>query len=310
MSRAGVAPRRLLVVGGCSGLVGRALLAEFRSDWQIRVFHRTPDHSEAAVGVEAVPGDVGTTTDWSPLLAGVDTVVNVAWYRQARALRFRRLATGLRSLIRAADAAHVRRFVHISVPAAPERLEQELPYLAEKRSVDRALAESGLDYVVLRPTMLFGPHDRLATVMLRTMARYHRFPMFGNGEYHVAPIAVRDLARAVRLEGERGGRRTLDLGGPERFAYRALTDRMFAALGRAPRYFALSPANSLRLAGLLEALGSSLLYAYEVEWLLSDRLGLPAYTGLDRAAEPIGPFLDQEAARLLGRPLPATAQRA
>ena len=76
---------------------------------------------------------------------------------------------------------------------------------------------------------------------------------------------------------------------------------MFLAMGRPPRYLRLSARNGVRLARLLETLGSSLLYAYEVEWLVSDRLGVPPYEGLDRPLEPIEPFLDREAARLAHR---------
>jgi uncharacterized protein YbjT (DUF2867 family) len=130
------------------------------------------------------------------------------------------------------------------------------------------------------------------------MARYHRFPQFGDGEYHLSPVSTRDVARVLRIEGDRGGRRTVEVGGPRRWRYRDLTDRMFGALGLPPRYFRLSPANSVRLARLLETLGSSLLYAYEAEWLLSDMLGLPPYEGLGRPLETIEPFLDAEADRL------------
>ena len=288
---------RLLVVGGCGGLVGRAVLNEFRHDRGIRSVHRSPAAGEAEAGVEWVPGNVETLEDWTPYLEGVDTVLNLAWYRQARARRFVALRDGLLRLVRAAERANVRRFVHVSVPPAPAALEEHLPYLANKRVIDRAIGESSLSYVIVRPTMLFAPRDVLATVMLRTMARYHRFPLFGDGAYHLSPIAASDLARAIRIEGERGGRRTVDLGGPRRYRYRDLTDRMFAALGLPARYFRLSPRNSVRLAWLLESLGSSLLYEYEAIWLLSDMLGLPAYSGLDRPLEAIEPFLDLEAAR-------------
>ncbi len=292
--------RRILLVGGGSGFVGRALLSECRSDFRIRSLHRTASPEEAAAGVEWVPGDVASGPDWGRVLGGVDVVVTLAWYRAGPDRRFRRVAEGLTRLIAEADRRRVPRFVHVSVPEAPESLERDLPYLARKREVDRALEASGLDYVILRPTLLYGPRDKLLTVMLRTMERYHRFPMFGDGEYHVSPLAVEDFARVLRREADRGGRRVVSVGGPQRWVYRALTDRMFAALRRPPRYFRLSPAGSVRLARVLERLGSSRLYAYEVEWLLSDRLGLPAYEGLEPSLRPVEPFLDREGARLRG----------
>jgi len=298
MSGAAASPPRMLLVGGGGGLVGRSILEEFDADWRIRSLHRRPAASEAGrKRVEWIPGDAAAISDWAPLLEDVDLVLNVAWYRFGPDRRFAPLTHGLLQLIRAAEIAGVPRFVHISVPDAPRSIETGLPYMVRKREVDRALESSALDYVIVRPTMLFAPGDRLLTVMLRTIARYHRFPMFGDGEYHLSPLAASDLARILRKEAVRGGRRNLVAGGPERWRYRDLTDALFAALGRSPKYFHLTPRGSIRLARLMETVRSTLLYAYEVEWLLSDLLGPPSYAGLDRPLTTIGPFLRAEAAR-------------
>ena len=85
MSRSPGARPLLLVVGGCGGLVGRAVLEEFSRDHDIRSVHRHPVAREAEHGVEWVRGDAATVGDWTPLLAGVDTVLNLAWYRQSSA---------------------------------------------------------------------------------------------------------------------------------------------------------------------------------------------------------------------------------
>jgi uncharacterized protein YbjT (DUF2867 family) len=304
MSAASAGRPRLLVVGGCGGLVGRAILREFAGDHRLRSVHRHADPAERAAGVEFVAADVTTVGDWGPYLDDVDTVLTVAWYRQAPRPRFAALGAALERLITAAQDASVSRFVQLSVPDAPAELEQHLPYLSVRREVDASIAASGLDYVVVRPTMLFGPGDKLATVMLRTIHRYGRLPLFGDGRYHLSPLSTADLARVIRREAALGGRRTVTVGGPRRWEYRSLAERMFAALGRSPRFVRLSPRNSVRLARLLESVGSTLLYAYEVEWLLSDRLGIPAYEGLGRPLEPIDPFLDAEAGRLRGRSPP------
>jgi len=288
---------RLLLVGGGGGLVGRALIQEFSPDWNIRSVHRHPAPAEAVPSVEWVAADVAGVPDWRPLLEGVDVVVNVAWYRSGPDRRFRPLAEGLCRLVAVAGATGVGRIVQISVPVATEHIETTLPYMVRKREVDRAVATSGVPCSIVRPTMLFGPRDKLLTVMLRTMARWHRFPIFGDGEYHVSPIAVRDLARIVRREAGLEGSRTVTAGGPRVWRYRELTDFLFDSLGLAPHYFHLTATGGERLARLLETLGSSLLYAYEVEWLLSDRLGLPPYDGLATPLEPVEGFLRLEGMR-------------
>ena len=293
---------RMLLVGGAGGLVGRAILAEFSSTHRIRSVHRHPVAEEARSGVEWIPADIASVSSWEDLLRGCDLVVNLAWYRTGSARVFRPLAEGLIRLTGAvARSPEVRRFVHVSVPDAPPPLESDLPYLSFKRTVDRAIIESDTPYLILRPTLLFGRDDRLLTVMMRTMHRYGRFPMFGSGEYHVSPLASFDLAAIARREMEGTPHRNLVLGGPERWRYRDLTDRMWAALGLPPRYWQLSPRRARRVAYLLEHLGSRLIYEYEVEWLLSDRLGPPAYAGLERPLARVGPFLDATAVALSGQ---------
>jgi uncharacterized protein YbjT (DUF2867 family) len=278
--------------------VGRSVLPAFSDDWQIRSVHRHPVPAEAAAGVEWRPLDLVGPVDWDPLLEGVDCVLTLAWYRWESRTTFERLGANLRALIDASRRRGVRRFLHVSVPSAPDALERGLPYLVEKRRVDAALRESGLSYRIVRPTLLFGRGDVLLGVMMRLMHRYGRFPLFGDGRYHVSPVSTSDLAAVLRKEatGERSG--TIDLGGPERFEYRALTDRLFDAVGRRARYVRLGRRTSLALAGLLVAAGSTLLYPYEVELLLSDRLGLPAYEGLDRPLTPVAGYLAEEGARI------------
>lgn len=291
---------RLLLVGGSGGLLGRAVLPEFSADFRIRSLHRHPAPAEATAGVEWIPVDVGRFTAWDAVLEGVDVVLTVAWYRSGNRTRFRRLYEGYHALLQAAVRAKTPRFLHVSVPPAPPAMEAALPYLLYKRRFDRELAESGLSYRIVRPTMMFAPRDKLVTVMLRTMRRYRRFPMFGEGTYHISPVAADDVAHLLRGEATGAGTGTVDVGGPTRYKYAALTDRMFEALHRPPRYWRLSRGAALALAQILQDLGSSLLYAYEVEWLMSDLLGLPPYEGLDRPLRPLEPFLESEAARLEG----------
>ncbi len=291
---------RLLLVGGAGGFVGRALLPELETEYAIRSLHREPAPVETG-RVEWLRGDVAGGVDWGRALSGVQVVVNLAWYRWASPERFDRLSIGLARLLDAATRARVRRFLQVSVPPAPEAMERSLPYLTGKRRFDRALAASGLSYRIVRPTMLFGPHDVLVSQMMRLMHRYPFFPMFGDGEYHVSPVAVDDLARLLRREAGRETVGTLDVGGPRRYRYRELTDGMFAALGKRPRYWRMSPRSALRLTRTMVFLGSTLLYPYEVEWLTSDLLGLPPFGGLDRPMQPVEPYLDAVAARLRGR---------
>ena len=304
---AAIAPQpRLLLVGGGGGLVGRSVLPELSPDFRIRSIHRHRAANEGAE-VEWIPCDVKAVADWSPILQDVDVILNLAWYRWESEANFRALHDGLRRLLDAAVRCKVPRFLQVSVPPAPSSIEGALPYMVYKRRFDAALEGSGLSYRIVRPTMLFGRGDVLLGVMMRLVRRYRFFPMFGDGTYHVSPIAVSDLARVIRRESHGSEQGILDLGGPERMTYRELTDRMFAAIGRRPRYWRISGAGARRLTGWLVAMGSTLLYPYEVEWLMSDMLGLPAYGGLDPPLRKVGPYLAELAAGKHRRPETSTS---
>lgn len=281
---------RLLLVGGAGGLVGRALLPLFAPRYQIRSVHRYPATNEPP-SIEWVKADVGAIGDWAPMLDDVQVVLNLAWYRWAPEGSFRALREGLLRLIAACVVARIGRVLQVSVPPAPASLENDLPYLRYKRQVDAALAGSGLSHRIVRPTMLFGPGDVLLGVMLRAIRRYPVFPMFGSGEYHVSPLAASDLARVLLQEAQGTDQGTLDLGGPERFTYRELTDLLFRAAGKAPHYWHMSGAGARRLTRLLAYFGSTVLYPYEVEWLMSDRLGLPPYAGLALPMQSVRTYL-------------------
>jgi hypothetical protein len=100
---------------------------------------------------------------------------------------------------------------------------------------------------------------------------------------------------------------TVDAGGPVRYRYRDLTDLMYRSIGRPPSYLHLGSRGSVALAQLAQDLGSELIYAYEVTWLLSDLLGPAAYPSLGLPLQRIEPFLDREARKLGGPGLPPLA---
>jgi uncharacterized protein YbjT (DUF2867 family) len=287
---------RVLLVGGGGGFVGRQLLPLLAREYLIRSVHRHPVPVERVTHVEWIAADVGTVTDWRPILQDVEVVVNLAWYRWGPPAKFRQLCRGLERLLAAATEAGVERFLHVSVPPAPDRMELELPYLRWKRQFDRALEASGLSHAIVRPTLLFGPGDVLLTVMLRTIQRYPFFPMFGDGGYRLNPLSVGDLAQLLQglTTSPRSG--IINVGGPEVFRYRDLTDLIFRVAGKRPRYWSMSERNGIRLAGLLQSLGSTKLYAYEVEWLVSDRLVQPTWIPPGGSLQRVEPYLRRLAA--------------
>ena len=86
------------------------------------------------------------------------------------------------------------------------------PYFRGKALVERALAESGLSYAVLRPAILFGGDGVLINNIAWLLRHLPVFAIGGRGDYRVRGIHVDDLAQLCLAKGaenqrQRDGRR-------------------------------------------------------------------------------------------------------
>ena len=194
------------IVTGATGYTGRYIthiLLE-RGD-RVRSLTGHPDRPNPfGDAVDTLPYNFDDPDALTRSLEGTDTLFNTYWVRVAhRGLTHDRAASNLRTLFRAAEAAGVRRVVHISITNADA--DSPLSYFRCKGQVENALRASSLSHAILRPTLVFGKEDILLnniTWMLR------RFPVFfipGSGQYRVQPVCVEDLAR-LAVEMSDGGR--------------------------------------------------------------------------------------------------------
>lgn len=173
-------------------------------------------------------------------LAGVEVLYNTYWVRFNHTLFTH--AQALQNtlvLFEAARRAGVRRIVHVSITNPSE--DSALEYFAGKARLERALRESGVNYSILRPTVLFGREDILINNIAWALRRFPCFAVFGDGTYRLQPIFVEDLAALAVAEGRREGNHLVNAIGPETFTYRELVAAVGAAIGQKRRLVSVSP---------------------------------------------------------------------
>ena len=103
----------------------------------------------------------------------------------------------------------------------------------------QAWAESrGIEWVVLRPTLIYGQEqDKNISEMARFIRRFGFFPLLGSAQGLRQPIHAEDVAAAcvAALQAPGAANRAYNLSGGETLAYREMVARVFAALGRPAR---------------------------------------------------------------------------
>jgi NADH dehydrogenase len=138
-----------------------------------------------------------------------------------------------RSLFAAARRAGVEKVVHISI--LHPSIDSPYPYFRGKALVEQALAESGMRYAVLRPSVLFDERGVLLNNIAWLLRHLPVFAVGGSGTYRVRPTHVEDLAALAVAAAEWPDDRIIDAVGPERPTMLELVDQIRRAVGSRAR---------------------------------------------------------------------------
>jgi uncharacterized protein YbjT (DUF2867 family) len=226
-----------VLVTGATGFIGPHVAHALRArELPVRALVRDPKRAArlAAWGVELVHGDVADVTSLRGAFAAVDSVVHlVAIIKGSRADFERVMTQGTRDVVEAAREAGVRRFVLASALGVDERSKDAVPYFGAKWEMERAVRDSGLEYVIFRPSFVFGKDGGV----LPTFVRLARFapvtPIIGPGTQRLQPIWVEDVAeyyaRAIDLPA--AANRTFEIGGPDAPTWNEFWDRLKRVVG-------------------------------------------------------------------------------
>jgi NADH dehydrogenase len=226
-----------VVVTGATGFVGTHVVHALRArDLPVRALVRDRRRGSrlAARGVELVEGDVTDPTSLRAALAGTDAVIHLVAIIKGRPADFDRImAQGTRNVAAAAKEAGVGRFVLASALGLDERTKDAVPYYRAKWEMEQAVRDSGLEYVILRPSFVFAKDGGVLPTFVR-LARFSPVtPIIGPGTQRLQPIWIDDMAEyyALSLELPEAAGRTFEVGGPDAPTWNEFWARLKRVLG-------------------------------------------------------------------------------
>jgi len=292
---------RVAITGG-SGFVGSHLVAQLlESGHEIRVIGRGARPVALPKGLAVTFGDVVTGQGLEDAFRDADAVVNLVAIIRAKGVQtFTSVnSQGTANVVQAAQRAGVRRLVQLSaIGAGPD---PTFPYLFSKWQGEQWVQGSGLEWVILRSSVIFGPGDGFFTLLAKAISLPAPFLVIpGDGTAVFQPIFVDDVARcltAAVVEPQRSGN-IYEIGGPEQLTLEEITLAVAAATGK--EWFGIARRRPLHLDPRLIRPGAVLM-----DKLMPNPLVTPQQ--LDMLVKPNVTSVDSVSARFGFQPKPLGA---
>ncbi len=230
----------MILITGATGYIGRHLVARLVAQGQRpRCLVRDTQRASSILPADKVDFVQGNTTQPVSLgaaMQGVATVVHAAFLtadrKQSAGNHYQETnVQGTANVIKAAQDAGVKRIIEMSgLGTKPDKPGSYMQgrYLAEKM-----LKESGLDWTIIQPSVLFGkdaPFIKGLSDLIRTAPVV---PLIGGGKVMFQPIYVEDVVTVVIKVLEDPARttgKTYTIGGPEYYSFTQIIDALLRAM--------------------------------------------------------------------------------
>jgi len=222
----------VIAVTGATGYTGSFLVSKLATGEEkmcCLVRPGTDAHKLEALGVEIARIDLDRPKGMDSVLREARVVLHLAHIRYARAV-----LEGIGARVeRIVLVSSLRRFS--SVPD---------PTVAEVVAAEAQVLSSSLPWVLLRPSMIYGPgDDRNISRLVARLRRNRTLPIPGSGQHRHQPVFVGDVVAGILSAATTAGieGRAYALAGAEALSYDALVDAIGAVIGVPPRKVHLPP---------------------------------------------------------------------
>jgi uncharacterized protein YbjT (DUF2867 family) len=230
----------LVFMSGGTGFIGsHSANRLIQAGHKVRLLStKGPGHARrlSPAQTEFVNGDILDPESLKGKMEGCDAAINfVGIIVEVGDTTFERIHVhGLHNLLGEAKRSGIKRFIHISALGTSDKPVSE--YFRTKWQGEQLIKSSGMPYVVLRPSLVFGPEDKFFN-MLKPMLSLPIIPVAGNGKTKFQPIYVEDLASCLvqAVEKDESLNEVWEVAGPQQFSFDEMLDLMAMVLGKSKK---------------------------------------------------------------------------
>ncbi len=182
---------KILLIGG-NGFIGRNILPQIRRDHDVTILTRNASKKGE------IAGDI---TDTSSLikLPKYDLIINLVGLsplkRPKRNRGYQKVhVEGVKNIIDFAKRKKISRILHFSALGSDPN--SKFDYLRTKHEAEQLIISSGIEYIIVKPSLVLGTDNELMKILRKTSIRGNTF--FPDIKQRVQPIQIEKLASDIR----------------------------------------------------------------------------------------------------------------
>src|SRR5712692_8082785 len=229
----------MILVTGATGYIGRHLVSRLvdqgeRPRCLVRNLSRAANILPAGAGkVEFVKGDTTSPASLETAVQGIDTIVHTAFitadHKQSAGNHYEATnVQGTANLVKAAQNAGVKRIIELS--GLGTKPDKPGSYMQGRYLAEQMLKESGLDWTIIEPSVLFGKGAPFIKGLSNLIHTAPVVPLIGGGKIMFQPIYVEDVVTVVIKVLDDPARKTYTIGGPEYYSFTQIIDALLRAM--------------------------------------------------------------------------------
>ena len=213
-----------LFITGAGGFLGNTLITKLDASKYSFIYCLTRKRENVRLpeplpeNIKIIEGDLLDSASYEDVLKETDTVIHMAAAtgKVKPQEYFKVNAYGTMLLLDRCKEAGVKNFLFVSSIAVSFKNKYRYFYALSKEQAENYVKSGGLNYTILRPTMIMGKGSPVFDGLAQ-LAALPVIPVFGNGKAEIQPIHVEDVARVIRQVAEtaRFHGEVLEVGGPE-----------------------------------------------------------------------------------------------
>lgn len=213
--------KNILIIGG-SGYIGNEIIKAFSGAYNFLNLSRTRVNESASNNIIC---DVKNGIEFLNFSESIDMVINCGEFVDcAREKQNGRCyAETVEKVVAFAKKNHIPKIIHFSNHHDEGTYHND--YVHNKLLADRVIEHSGLEYIIFKPTVIFG-HDSLFDTVLGRFATFTVLPK-NIAQQRFAPVFIGDVLRNVghAIEHDECWNRSYVVCGPEHMNVKEALDR-------------------------------------------------------------------------------------